>query len=76
MRNYFKFVKMPYGAGRVTCPIHFISILCKIFAQSSGGYRIRPYENRERRNFAAFYPQHSDNSKSSRPILIKIFFLS
>ena len=72
--NKMYVAKTPYGAGRVTRPLHFISVLCKIFARSSGGCRIRPYENRERCNFSAFYPQHTDNPKSSRLIPYKNIF--
>ena len=71
--NKMYVAKTPYGVGRVTRPLHFISVLCKIFARSSGEYRIRSYENRERRNFSAFYPQHTDNPKSSRLIPYKNF---
>lgn len=71
--NKMYVAKTPYGAGRVTRPLHFISVLCKIFARSSGGCRIRSYENRERCNFSAFYPQHTDNPKSSRLIPYKNF---
>ena len=71
--NKMYVAKTPYGVGRVTRPLHFISVLCKIFARSSGGCRIRPYENRERCNFSAFYPQHTDNPKSSRLIPYKNF---